>query len=63
MNETDFRIDCERAQLVVTLNSNKSLRMTNSNNRTYLTSMKCVSSEGWFIPLMLILAEVHILHK
>ncbi len=63
MNETGFRIDCGRAQLVVTLDPNKPLRMTDPDNRTYLTFVECVSSEGWFIPPMLILAGVHILHK
>ncbi len=63
MNETGFRIGCGRAQLVVTLDPNKPLRMTDPDNRTYLTSVECVSSEGWFIPSMLILAGVHILHK
>jgi len=63
MDETGFRIGCGRAQFVVTLDPNKSLCMTDPDNRTYLTSVECVSSGGWFIPPMLILAGVHILHK
>ena len=63
MNETDFCIDCERAQMIVTLNSKKSLRMTNSNNRIYIIFVEYVSSREWVIRFMLILTEVHILHK
>ena len=63
MNETDFRIECERAQMIVTLNPNKPLRMTDSDNRTYLTSVESISSDGADISPMLIISGVHILHK
>ncbi len=63
MDETGFRIGCGRAQLVVILDPNKPLRITDPDNRTYITSVECVSSEGCFIPPVLILAGVHILHK
>ena len=63
MNEIDFRIGCESAQMIVTLNFNKSLRMTDSDNRDYITSMKCISSTEHVISLLIIVAEIHILHK
>ena len=37
MNETDFRIECERNHVIVILITKKpSLRMTNSDNREYI---------------------------
>ena len=63
MNETDFRIDCDRAQLIMIMNVNKSLRMTDSDNRDYITSMKCVSFADDVILFLLILSKVNILHK
>ena len=63
MNEIDFRIDCERTQMIITLNVNKSLRMTDSDNRDYITSMKCISSTEHVISLLIIISKIHILHK
>jgi trans-2-enoyl-CoA reductase len=63
MDETGFRIDCGRAQLMITLDTRKSLRMTDSDNRDYITSVECISSDGEVIPPLIILAGVHILHK
>ena len=63
MNETKFRIDCERAQMIITLNPKKFFRMMNSNNRDYITSVKCVSSTDEIIPSMLIIGGVNIFHK
>ena len=63
MNETSFRIDCDRTQLIVTMNVNKSLRMTDSNNRDYITLMKCVSLTDDVISFLFIISEVNILHK
>ena len=63
MNETDFRIDCGRTQMIITLDPKRPLRMMNSDNRDYITSVKCVSSGGEVIPPMLIISGVNILHK
>ena len=63
MNETEFRIDCERAQMIITLNSKKFFRMMDSDNRDYITSVKCVSSTDEIILSMLIIGEVNIFHK
>lgn len=40
MNETNFRIECDKTHSVVTLNVNNSLCMIDLNNRNYITSMK-----------------------
>lgn len=63
MNETSFRIGCERAQMIITLNPKRSFRMMNPDNRDYITSVKCVSSADEVIPSMLIISGVNILHK
>ena len=63
INETSFRINCDKAQLIVIMNVNKSLRMIDSDNRDYITSMKCVSSADDVISSFFILSEVNILHK
>ena len=63
MNETGFRIGCGRAQVVITLDANKPLRMTDPDNRDYITSVECISSAGHVIPPLIIISGVHILHK
>ena len=63
MNEIDFRIDCERTQMIITLNSKKSFRMINSNNRYYITFVKCVNSVDEMISSMLIISKINIFHK
>ena len=63
MNETDFRIDCERSRIVITLDVNKNIRMTDSNNRDYVTSVKVVNAIDDTILTMLIMKRVNILHK
>ncbi len=45
-NETGFQIGCRKAQLVVTIDFNKSLRMIDLENRDYITSVECISSAG-----------------
>ena len=63
MDETGFRIGCGRAQIVITLDPRKPLRMTDPDNRDYITSVECISSAGDVIPPLLILSGIHILHK
>jgi transposase-like protein len=63
MNETSFRIDCDKTQLVITFDPRKPLRMTDSDNRDYITAVECISASGEMIPPLIILTEVHILHK
>ena len=63
MDETGFRIGCGRAQLVVTLDANKPLRMTDPDNRDYITSVECISSGGCVIPPLIIISGAQVLHK
>lgn len=63
MDGKDFRIGCGRAHLVITLDPNKPLRMTDLKNHDYITSVECISSAGEAIPPLLILSGVNILHK
>ena len=63
MDETGFRIGCGRAQMVITLDPRRSLRMTDPDNRDYITSVESINSAGEVIPPMLIISGVHILHK
>ena len=63
MDEADFQIGCGKAQLVVTIDANKPLRMIDPENRDYITSVECIGSAGETIPPMLLLSRVNILHK
>ncbi len=63
MDETRFRIGCGKAQLVVTMNPNKPLRMIDPDNRDYITSVECIGSAGETIPPMLLVSGVNILYK
>ncbi len=63
MDETGFRIGCGKAQLVVTMDPNKPLRMIDPENRDYITSVECIGSDGETIPPMLLISGVNILHK
>ena len=63
MDETGFRIGCGEAQLVVTMDQNKPLRMIDPKNRDYITSVECIGSAGKTIPPMLLISGVNILHK
>ncbi len=44
MDESGFRIGCGKAQLVVTMDPNKPLRMIDPENRDYITSIECICS-------------------
>ena len=63
MDETGFRIGCGKAQLVVTMDPNKPLRMIDPENRDYITSVDCIGSAGETVPPMLLVSGVNILHK
>ena len=63
MDETGFRIGCRKAQLVVTMDPNKPLRMIDLENRDYITSVEYIGSAGETIPPMLLISRVNILHK
>ena len=63
MDETSFRIGCGRAQMVITMDLKKPLRMTDPDNRDYITSVECISSRGVVNSPLLIISGVQILHK
>lgn len=63
MDETSFRIGRGTAQLVVTMDPNKSVRMIDPKNRDYITSVECIGSAGEINPPMLLVSGVNILHK
>ena len=63
MDETGFRIGCGRAQMVIIMNPKKPLRMMDSDNRDYITTVECISSGGEVIPSLIIISGVQILHK
>ena len=63
MDETGFRIGCGKAQWVITAHKVKQLLMTDPDNRSYVTSVKCVSAGGFSMPLIIILQGKQILNK
>ena len=63
MNKTSFRVDCDKSRIVITLDVNKNIRMTDLDNRDYITTIKVVFAEEDTISSLLILKGAHILHK
>ena len=63
MNETEFRLNCGKSRIIITLNIKKPFKMTDSNNREYITSMKIINVDGEIIPSMLIVKKNFILHR
>lgn len=63
MDETSFRIGYRKAQLVITMDQNKPLRMINPDNCDYITSVECIGlASRTFLPMLLVF-RVYILHK
>lgn len=63
MNKTDFRIDCDKFHMIIILNTQKKLRLTNSKNRNYVSDIEIISVANECIFSMLILKDHHILFK
>ena len=64
MNEIDFRVNCDRNRIVLTLNIQKSSKTIDSNNRKYLTFIKIINDEENLILFMFIAKNVDlILHR
>lgn len=59
MNETDFRIECEKTHVVITLKSKKKLVLNNSDNRDYITFIECISAsiDDYALSAFLIVTE------
>lgn len=63
MDETGFQIGYKKAQLIVTIDPNKSLYMIDLENCNEITSVECIGSANETIPPMLLISGVNILHK
>ena len=63
MNETEFRLNCGKSRIIITLNIKKFFKMTDSNNREYITSMKIINVDDEIISSMLIVKRNFILHR
>lgn len=63
MDETGFRINCGKAQLIVIIDLNKSLCMIDLENCNYITSVECIGFAGKTIPPILLISRVNILQK
>ena len=62
MNETEFRLNCEKFRIIIILNIKKFFKMTDSNNREYIISMKIINVNDKIISSMLIVKKNFILH-
>lgn len=63
MDETGFRTCCGRAHWAITLDPDKELLLTDSDNREYIRSVKSISGGRKTIPPMFILCGNYILKK
>ena len=63
MNETEFRLNCEKFRIIITLNIKKFFKMIYSDNREYITSMKIINVDDEIISSMLIVKKNFILHR
>ena len=62
-NETGFKISCGIAQLVVTLDSNKSLSIIDHDHREYITLIAYISTGYEMILSVILISKVNILHN
>ena len=58
MNETNFRIKCEKANTIVTMKSRRKFVITNANNRDYISSIECINADDFTLSFFLIYADV-----
>lgn len=63
MDETRFYTGCSRAHKVMTLDPDKPVLLTDSDNLKYITLVESISGGRKTIPLMLILCGIFILEK
>ncbi len=63
MNETKFRVGCGIAHWVITMDAEKKLLLSDSDNREFLTKYESISGRRVEIPPMLILNGALILEK
>ena len=58
MNEIDFRINCDRSQIVFILTTQKSSKTVDSNSREYLTFIKVINDEENSISFIFITKDI-----
>ena len=64
MNETSFRIECERSRMIITLITRKpSSRMIDSDNREYITSIEVINVADNIISFFFIFKKFIIAHR
>ena len=63
MDETEFRVGCEIAYWVITIDVEKKQLLSDPDNREFLTAYESISDGGVKIPPMLILSGVVTLEK
>ena len=63
MDETNLKIDCKIAQLVITLSLNKLFMIIYPDNHSYIILVECFNSYCEMIFLLLLITRVNILHK
>ena len=63
MNETEFRLDCEKLRVIIILNIKKSFEIIDLNNHEYITSMKIINVNDEIILSILIVKKNFILHR
>ena len=55
MDETGFRIGCGKAHWVLSAHKIKQLLLTDPDNRSYVTSVECISAGGFAMSSMIIM--------
>ena len=64
MNEIDFRIECARGRVIITLITKKSRpRMTDSDNREYIIFVEVINVADDIISFFLIFKKFFIVHR
>ncbi len=63
MDETGFRVGCGIAHWVITMDAEKKLLLSDSDNREFLTAFESISGREVEILPMLILSGAFILEK
>ena len=63
MNEIDFRINCDKFHMIIILNIQKKLKLTNSKNRNYVNDIEIINVANECVFSMLILKNHYILFK
>ena len=61
INEINFRINCDRNRIVLTLNTQKSLKTIDSNNREYLTFIKIINDKKNSISFIFIAKDIDLI--